>query len=476
MIELLIAAGFGAVALEAARNLIRAQAPKVGSGSSGSSQWVTLGSIPMVGSRGVARTATYRQIYLTNPWVYAAVNKLARDIARLPLHVFELSEDGRRRRVRGDVPTTPGRPLAGESLDRLLRKPENYSRFAHWFGTGVDRLVYGNALWELERDAGGGPPVSVRRERWRNVRWVDEASDGTPRFYEIGKSYRYGKNRRLAPDEVIHFGRGTDPEGPVGLSPIEACRHTVALHEAVVRHLVAFFANSARPSGHFKVENRLTPTKAAEIRQMITDAYSSPENAGKVLVSSASWEGMGENPDHSKVVELIQLSREEVATVYGVPPPVLGILDRAIKSNVKELREQYVREGVGPWATEFEEELMAQLLGLAPGWRYLFVEFLLAEQLRPDLEARSQVYERLKHMESIDEQREFENLPALDLPGVSDVPWVDSGALPITAFATGSPFMERAAQAYGRALAERSGGRSDSPNGQHPQAEEEALV
>lgn len=35
-------------------------------------------------------------------------------------------------------------------------------------------------------------------------------------------------------------------------------------------------------------------------------------------------------------VELAKLSRDEVSIAYNIPPPVLGIMDRPIKSNVSE--------------------------------------------------------------------------------------------------------------------------------------------
>lgn len=456
MVELLVAALVGAGIAGGGFGLGRRLKPRGDAGVSagvgqGSSR--LFGDIRMIGSRGVARYATYRAIYLTNPWVYSAVNKLARDIARMPIHVFQLLENGERVRVRGDLPTV-GAPSAGAQLDQLLSTPLGWSRFAFWLGTVTDRLVYGNALWLPVREDRG--VVGLRRERWRNVRWVEEGSDGLPLWYDLSADGRgFGPSRRVSADDVVHFGRGTDPESAIGVSPIESCHYTIALYEGVVRHLIAYFENSAQPSGHIEVEN-LTEDKAKLIRKMIQEAYASPENAGKVLITSGKWQSRSETPEHARVVELIKLSREETAAVYGVPPPVLGILDNAIMSNVKELRSEYVREGLGPWASEFESEIMAQLIQPVQRWRHMFVEFELAERLRPDMEARSQVHQRTRHMMSIDEQRRIENLQPLSIPGVTDVPWVDSGAMPVSAFRQGSAFMEEAARAYGRRLAEAS--------------------
>ncbi|MGH7540868.1 MAG: phage portal protein, partial [Gemmatimonadota bacterium] len=281
-------------------------------------------------------------------------------------------------------------------------------------------------------------------------------------WYEIAPAKGIGRTRRLGPEEVVHFGRGTDPEGPAGVSPLESCRYTLALHEAVMRSLFAWFGNAMQPSGHLEVDS-LTKEKAREIREMIVEAYASPENAGSVLVTSGKWASRAETPEHSEVVELIRLSREEIAAAYSVPPPVLGILDKAIKANVKELREQYVRDSLGSWAPEFEAEIEAQLLPLTPSWRNLFTRFQLSEQLRPDLEARSAVYQRMKHVLSIDRMRELEDEEPLDIPGVSDVPWVDSGALPITragqssAFAAGPSTDELADAIAARLFGSRNG-------------------
>jgi HK97 family phage portal protein len=393
--------------------------------------WTTIGALPMVASQGVNRWATYRLVYLTNPWVYASVNMLSRGIGRLPLHTYQLDAKGRKQRIRSDI-STPGRPTSGQVLDRLLQRPAaGMSRNAMYGGTMIDRLVYGNALWIIDRDS-YGVPSQLRRVRWRDMLRVVPDEDGAPVSYQYRpwNGLMYGPDRLVAAGDVIHFGLGSDPEGIYGISPLETCRYTLALHDALVRHLISYFANMARPSGVFKVD-KLTKERIDEIRNMLTELYTSPENAGKILATTGEWQQISHDPSHSSVVELIKLSREEIAATYAVPPPVLGILDQAIKSNVKELREQYARDSLGPHASDFEGELMAQLLTTQPSWSSLFVEFELAELLRPDLEARALVYQRLQSVFSIDDIRGWENLPPYDIPGVSDVPWIPRGAQPL---------------------------------------------
>jgi HK97 family phage portal protein len=391
--------------------------------------------LPMVPSAGIARSATYRAIYLSNPWVFASVNLLSRSIGRLPLHVYEVDATGRKRRIRGG------------QLDSMLQHPGGgISRNAMYGGTMVDRLVYGNALWEIERD-GGGPPTGVHRIGWRNVTRVFTDMSGLGIGYEVVPrfGFGFGDRRTLAAADVVHFGSGSDPEGPLGISPLEACQHTLALHDALVRHLIGYFGNSARPSGVFKVD-KIDRDRTNEIRELLLELYTSPENAGKILMTTGEWQEIGHSPDHSSIVELVRLSREEIVAVYGVPPPVAGILEQAIKSNVKELREQFGRDSVGPHASDFEAELMAQLLPQSAAWANQYAEFTLAELLRPDLEARALVYQRMAGVFTVDEIRSAENYEPLGIAGVTDVPWAVGGAVPLPTAAAGRPTQSKGRQ------------------------------
>ncbi len=412
--------------------------PSMSPGYASQVGWVTRGNLPMAPSMGAQRWATYRSVYMTNPWVYASVNMLSRGIARLPLHTFSTDAKGHFVRERGDLPGTTGAPTGPQRLDKLLRNGfSGLSRNAMFGGTMIDRLVYGNGLWLILRDSFGAPN-GFRRIRWRDVLRVIPDSNGMPLAYEWRpwNGFMFGPLVQVEARDVIHFGQGSDPEGMYGLSPLESCRHTLALHDALVRHLVAFFSNSARPSGFVSIDKDLNKDRADEIRTFLRDLYTSPENAGKVIAASGvTWQEMGKAPDQAAIVELIKLSREEIAAAYSVPPPVLGILDQAIKSNVKELREQFGRDALGPWASDVEGEFAAQLLPQQPSWSTLTVRFNLAELLRPDLEALALVMQRTAPVMTPDEQRtQWLGLEPLNLEGLSDAPWAARGTSPMTTF------------------------------------------
>lgn len=391
------------------------------------------GRIRLVASRGQARDATYRQIYMTNPYVYAATNYIARGISRLPAHLFEFNAAGDKTRIRSDL---PGANMRGPAaLDNMLNNPAGRtSRAAFWGGTVRQRLILGNALWRIERERGGGQPSSLTRVPWHKVAHIEEDGMGGVIWYELERD-RYGNKETLFPDDVVHFGLGTEGDQACGVSLLESCNATLALHDALLRHLLAYFENSARPSGHLHVE-RATKDRIKELKELLTALYASPENAGEILVTSGKWEKTGDSPEHSQIVQLLDQSRLEIAAAFQVPPPVLGMLENAIRANVKEMREQFGRETIGPWAVEFEDDIESQLI--RPLYPSVFIELQMAEQLRPDMEARALVYQRLMWVLSIDEIRALENLSPLKIAGVTDVPWVASGAMPVTTAATQS--------------------------------------
>lgn len=363
-----------------------------------------------------ARYATYVRLYRENPWVNAAVTALSRGLATKPLKTYRLQEDAQRQRVRWDIPKT-GPDSAGVQLDRLLNAPTNgIGPQRRMRRTVTDFKIFGNALWVKTRDANGAI-ADLEYVPWRRVRVHRGESVEVLAFEWVGAK----GSRMFSPDDVVHFSAGDDPDSPIGISPMEALKHTLALHEALQRHLVSFFENQARPSANIKLQPGTKPENIELIRNQIRELYTSPDNAGKVIVTTGDFQAMTASPDQSAIIELAKLSREEISAVFRIPGPVLGSLEHAIKSNVRELREQYIRDVVGADAPAFEDEFHAQLIYPNPAWRRFFVEFDLDSALRPDLEARAAAYSLLGSTYTTNERRRAENLPDLPYPEADTV-------------------------------------------------------
>jgi HK97 family phage portal protein len=370
-----------------------------------------IAAIPLTATaNGGTRNATYVRLYKENPWVNAAVRTIAWGVSRTYLHVYRLEEDGQRSVVRFDRPNR-GPDGAGIRIDRKINGyadrtgPQRRMR-----RTMTDYLIFGNALWDTTDAVAAYAP-------WRRVT-VHEGKTVEILFYELGGTT---ESRTLLPEDVIHFNAGDDPESPIGVSPMEALKHTLALHEALQRHLVHFFQNAARPSANLKLAPQANKDAMAYIREQMRELYSSPENAGKVIVTTGDFQPMTHGFDQEQIIELAKQSREEISTVFRIPAPVLGVLDHAIKSNVKELREQYYRDVVGAWAPAVEDDIMAQLVRPDPTAGRFFTEFDLDAHLRPDPEAQAKAFKDLETTMSTNERRRRLNLPDLPYPEANTV-------------------------------------------------------
>jgi HK97 family phage portal protein len=365
--------------------------------------------------------ASYEQLRRENPWVFACQEIIARGLARMPLHVYAYTTDGNRERVRANT-VRVGAPTGPERLARLLQYPSpGVSGMDLFYATLIDKLTYGNALWYIEVD-GLGLPSAIYHVPWKWVKVVEGDHDRVER-YEVRPSWR---TKAIIPENAVHFGTMTDQ--PIAISPLEPLARSLALLDAIKRHLVAYFKNQAAPSGNLKLSPQAQDAEIRAALAQVKRLYTSPENAGKVVVTTGDWQSVGYNPQHSQVIELSKAGREEICAVYNVPPPLVGILDRAIMSNVRELTEWYIRQTLGPHASSFEDDIMSQLVSRFPSMSQAFVEFQLEEQLRADPEARAESFQRMLSVYTVDELRQRENLAPLGIEGHSDTVWLPPGA------------------------------------------------
>ncbi len=385
------------------------------------------------GPGGVQRWASYYDVLMTNPWGFGTVHTIARGLARLPLKLYETDLEDQTEPGTGQRIVHPNRSkgVAGK-IAYALRYPDGAgavkdaapSRRALWYGTVVNKLVHGNALWEIVRDEGR----NILGFKLHPMETVDVDEDNL--IYNIHKpQYNFtvlnlnqlnvgegvNPDKTLTADKVCHFGLWESGRRPLNPSPVRALHTTVALYDAVSRHMVGFFNNGARVSGHLKVEPN-TGSKAVEaIRQEILKLYQGPQSAGKVLISSGEWQAFHREPQFEGIVNLIKFARDEIFVTYGVPPPVMGVIERAIMANAREMRDQYVRDLIGPHAEFLAGDFEAQIIDRenAARSKNIIATFDTDEQLKPDLWKRAAVFRNLLLAYTPEELRGIERQPPL---------------------------------------------------------------
>lgn len=351
---------------------------------------------------GSLGSVSYTQLFRTQPWVAIAVNKLGRQVARLPLKVYRVDSRGDRGRVRdGSLVALLNRPWERGSANDLKQ--------ALVFPT----LLHGNGVLAKERSRRGAPPDSLIPLDWRYQRphfdpgepiymWEDTAAKG-----------------HRDPADVVHTAWWA-PDGPLGVSPLEQLGVTIRHEESARAYSSASFNNAARPSGALVAprEAKFSGDDLREIQAKIRAEHAGPENAFKLLLLSGGFDykAFGGNAKEAELIEQRKLNREEVAAVYDIPPPLIGILDHATYSNVSEMHRMLYVTVLGPWLNLIESTLQSQLIDPEPAWEGLFVEFDLGEVLKGDPERRIPALTAAtgRPIYTLNEARKIENLPAID--------------------------------------------------------------
>ncbi|GJF04953.1 phage portal protein [Pseudonocardia sp. D17] len=320
-------------------------------------------------------TADYAAIWRTQPQVRTVVAFLARNIAQLTIHHYRRVSDTDR--VRLDSPVA-----------QLLSRPgPDTTRYRAFDALMNDLGIFDAAYWAKVKGTDGAPGALVRLDP-RKTKPIGD-NPFTPDGFEIRGSRG---TRQLPADQVVYF-RGYNPSNPrEGCSPIETLRQ-ILLEEWNANHYrEQLWRNGARMSGYLSRPVEAPPwSSGARSRfrsewqaQYVGDG---PQSGGTpILEDGMTFSPAAVTPEQAQYMESRKLTREEVAAAYHVPQPMVGILDHATFSNIREQHKQLYQDCLGPWLQMIVEELALQLLPEFPDTLNTYVEFNLAAKLSGSFE------------------------------------------------------------------------------------------
>lgn len=348
--------------------------------------------------------AMYPLLYRRQPWVFAAVNKLAFAVAELPLQTFITDVDGTAKADRTH-------PLA-----RILRNPfRRQGPFTLKLAAAWSLLVQGHALLLIGRQGGraGADPTSLWPVPWDLVDVIEQDLFG-PTSYAVTTGLGPDSVWYLDPTEVVHL------QMPGGVSPLEPLARTLELDAKGAEWQQKLMDNGAVPRGAFTTEQKLHNNDIERMRQELAEVYAGVSNAGRfgIFHSGLRYEAMSQSIADTGLLEQRKFTREEVAGVYDVAPPLIGLLDRATFSNITTLKESLYVDTLAPRLKLIEDGLDAQLVEPTNSWDGTFVRFNADAKLRPSTEARMRSYllSQQASVTTVNERRKLEDLPPLDDP------------------------------------------------------------
>ncbi|MFB7843625.1 phage portal protein [Microbacterium sp. NPDC056052] len=322
----------------------------------------------------------YAELYRKQQSVRTVVDFLARNVAQLSLHTFERVDDSDRRRV-------TDHPFA-----QLMRSPNLYTTGYRLIRDLIaDRGIYDRALWVKTRESAGMALTRIPPRLWEiteDDNWL------SPSGFVI-KGNR-GKTK-IPADQCVYF-RGYNPEDErYGLSPIESLRRILSEEFAAGQMREQSLRNGARIGGYITRPAGAEWSDAARQRfgtgwraqytgQTATEAGGTP-----VLEDGMQFVPAGHSAADMQYIESRKLSREEAASAYFIPPPMVGILDNATFGNIEEQHKMLYQDTLGPILQEVQQEIFLQLIraDFPKDADALYVEFNMLEKLRGSFEEQA---------------------------------------------------------------------------------------
>jgi HK97 family phage portal protein len=216
-------------------------------------------------------------------------------------------------------------------------------------------------------------------------------------------------------DQVLHIPGLVLPGQLVGLSPIDYCRATFGLGQAVEEYGGSFFANGAAPGGVITYPAEKDPSEESLARMARSwrrsHGGSAKAHLPGVLTGGATWTPVTIPNDQAQFLETKKLNRSEIAGIFRVLPHRVADLEHATYSNIETQGEEEVRVSFLPWLVKLEHHLS--------GPRFLprgqFFRLNVEGLLRGDTASRYRSYAigRQWGFLSVDEIRALENRPPL---------------------------------------------------------------
>lgn len=348
-------------------------------------------------------------LFAEQPHLRTVVTFLARNVAQLGLHVYERADDGGRERVRDG------------GLAELLAQPNpETTTYELVYGMVADLALYDQTiLWVIPGE--NGRPAELRRIEHD---WISETYGSTA--FAIGGYVLQlddsGDEVRVPAADTIVVHGWSPGEPRAGMSPIGALKEILREQISASVYRRQLWDNGGRV-GTFITRPKDAPEWSNEGRARFKrgwkEAYTG--NGKKVggvpvLEDGMTLNRVGFSSKEEDWVEGTKLALTQVASVYHVNPAMVGVLDNANYSNVREFRQMLYSDTLGPILAMIEARINAFLVPRFADDRSLYVEFNTRQKLDGSFSDQMAQYARAIEMGALtrNEVRAAMNRPAIE--------------------------------------------------------------
>lgn len=183
-------------------------------------------------------------------------------------------------------------------------------------------------------------------------------------------------------------------DGIEGISPLRNHAESIGLALAAQEFGARFYGNGANLSAVITSDKKIEPDVAKTIGDRFKQAFSGLSNSHDVAVlgSGTKFERTGIPQADAQYLETRKFQRSEIASIYKIPPHMIGDLEKSSFNNITEMSIQYVRYAVAPWLRRWEDELNRKFFPNPEDRLRFYFKFELDALLRGTPKERSEFY------------------------------------------------------------------------------------
>lgn len=275
----------------------------------------------------------------------------------------------------------------GSTVYSLLHdRPNEHQTSYQWRRIKQRDLVFRGDAFSLIVRGYGNRPVELIRLHPDRVEVLQDSATGVV-------TYRYtkanGQRVVFKRSEILHVWADSD-DGLRGINPVRRYRETIGDGIAMRMHGSYTFANGTKLGGYLTAAGKVEGKK--DLADDFMENYGGVSNRGKIAVldQGLKFEQLSMSNEDAQYIEARKFNRAEIAGIFGVPPHMIGDLDKATFSNIEHQAIQFVTSCMGPYFTCWEGCLWRDVLDADPA---RFVKFNEKGLLRGDNKSQQESLE-----------------------------------------------------------------------------------
>lgn len=220
----------------------------------------------------------------------------------------------------------------------------------------LQALVRGDAFALIVRSM--GRPIRLVPLKPGTVTVIQRADWVVEYHYQAAR----GGRQIFGARDILHL-RGLSEDGLRGMSLVKQAAEAIGLAAQAQKAAGRLFKQGMIVGGILKHPNKISPEAFDRLKASL-EARRGAEGAYKemILEEGMSWDTPASTSRDSQHLEMREMQIEEIARVFGVPRPLLMLDDTSWGSGIDVLGQFFVRYGLAPWFTAWEQAIRRSVL------------------------------------------------------------------------------------------------------------------